>query len=236
MLIDMHAHSRGISTCCKADAPRAVADAKGVGIDGLILCNHYHKPYLQKTGETPAQFAARYLAEYAYARECGKQADVKVFFGIEVTMERHDRVHMLVYGVEEDFVTRYPEMYEFTQRELYELVHANGGILVQAHPMRGGKNVLLDPNLMDGIEVNSHPKYDSTHVAELSAIAREHGILLTSGGDYHADTHRARCGVYLPDDPADTRAIIAHLQGVPSYTVCCQEPAERESRDVVFAK
>ena len=236
MLIDMHAHSKGISTCCRADAPRAIADAKAVGIDGLILCNHYHKPYLKKTGETPTQFAARYLLEYAYAQKCGEAAGFKIFFGIEVTMERHDRAHMLVYGVETDFVLRHPGMFDYTQAKLYDAVHAAGGVLVQAHPMRCGKNVLLDLGLMDGVELNSHALYDGPCANALSAIAKEHGILLTSGGDYHADTHRPRCGVYLPDDLADTRAIIAYLQGAPSYTLCLQEPTERESYDMVFER
>ena len=234
MLVDMHAHSSGISTCCKADAPRALAEAKAQGIDALILCNHYHKPYLKKTNETPEQFAKRYLAEYAYACDCAKAVGAKMFFGIEVTMEKHDRVHMLIYGAQEDLVLRHPTLFDYTQKELYRVVHENGGVLVQAHPMRHGKNVLLDSRFLDGVEVNSHALYDFTYCEEMATFAHENGLLLTSGGDYHADTHRPRCGVYLLDDLADTRAIIRYLQESSAYTVCYQEPFERQSREMIF--
>ena len=129
---------------------------------------------------------------------------------------------------------RYSTLFDYTQEELYRIVHGNGGVLVQAHPMRCGKNVLLDPRFLDGVEVNSHALYDFTHCEEMAAFAHENGLLLTSGGDYHADTHRPRCGVYLPDDLADTRAIIRYLQESPAYTVCYQEPFERQSREMIF--
>lgn len=236
MLVDMHAHSSGISTCCKADVPRVLADAKEQGIDALVLCNHYDKAYPINANEAPERFAERYLAEYAYAKDYGEQVGVKVFFGIEATMERHDRVHMLIYGVDEDFVLRHSTLYDDTQGDLYRIVHESGGVLVQAHPMRRGRNVLLDLDLLDGVEINSHPKYDCTHVTELAAIARKRGILLNSGGDYHADTHRPRCGVCLPDDTADTRAAIAYLQQARTYTLCYQEPFEAISCDMTFEK
>ena len=234
MLIDLHAHSSGISTCCRIALPEMLQVATAAGLDGVALTNHYQKSYLK--GETPAEFAARYLAEYREAQRLGAAMDCKVFFGIEVTMEPHDRVHMLIYGVEEDFVTRYPTLYDYTQPELYRLAHENGGFLVQAHPMRNGKSVLLDTAYLDGVEVNSHPKYDSTHFDELAAIARRDGLILTSGGDFHNDTHRPHCGVYLPDHLTDTRAILTHLQSAKEIRLCAQEPQETQSHNLIFRR
>lgn len=231
MLVDMHAHSSGISTCCKIPAPEVIAAAAEAGIDALILTNHYNKPYV-KDGDYEG-FARRYVEEYFYARDCGSKAGMTVHFGVEVQMEPHDRVHMLVYGVDTDFVLNHPTLFDYTQQELYRLVKAHGGAMVQAHPMRRGKNVLLDPKYLDGVEINSHPLYDGSHLEELSAFATDHGLILTSGGDYHADTHRPCCGAVLPDDIA-SKEIGAYLCAADSIELRYQEVDERVCRTTVF--
>lgn len=234
MLIDLHAHSSGISTCCRIPAPDVVTAAKAVGLDGIVLCNHYHKPYI--TDGDYAAFARRYLDEYHYARACGEDAGIRVFFGIEVTMERHDRAHLLVYGVEERFVTDNPALFDLTQAELYALVRACGGILVQAHPFRRGKDMLLDLAYLDGVEANSHPLYDSTHTERLTAIAQSRGLILTSGGDYHADTNRPHCGAVLPDTIATSIELGAYLRTTETLDLYVQEPQDRESRRIIYQR
>jgi hypothetical protein len=235
MLIDMHAHSAGISTCCKASLTDVIHHAREKDMDGVVLTNHYQKNYLRE-GESPTDFAHRYLAEYACAVALGKETGFSFFFGIEVTMELYKQVHMLVYGVDEDFVLQHPTMYDYTQAKLYAAVQAAGGTLIQAHPMRHGRNVLLDTALLDGIEISSHLLYDGTHYEELAAIARVNGLLLTSGGDFHKDTPRPGCGIYLPDELQSTREIMAYLHTADRITLRMQECAERPARDEVFCK
>lgn len=234
MLIDMHAHTSGISTCCRVPAPEIVRAAAGAGIDGIILTNHYHKPYVTD-GDFDA-FARRYADEYLYTKSCGDNSGCRVFFGVEVSMEKYNRAHMLIYGIKTDFVLEYPMLFDYSQEELYRLVKAHGGAMVQAHPMRGGKNVLLDPEYLDGVEINSHPLYDCTHLSELTDFAHAHGLILTSGGDYHADTHRPRCGAFLPDSIAVSEQIGAYLCAAESIELCCQEPGEHVSRTTVYRR
>ena len=61
------------------------------------------------------------------------------------------------------------------------------------------------------MELSCHPLYDGTHKEELYAFAREHGLIVTCGGDYHADTYRPICGTYLPDSITDSRALGRYL-------------------------
>lgn len=233
MLIDMHAHSSGISTCCRIPAPEVIQAAAGAGIGGIILTNHYNKPYIQD-GNYDA-FAHKYVEEYFYAKKCGDAKGFPVLFGVEVQMELHDRVHMLLYGISTDFVLKYPLLFDYTQEELYHLVKAEGGAMVQAHPIRRGKNVLLDPKYLDGVEINSHPLYDGSHLEELTAFAHEHGLILTSGGDYHADTHRPCCGAVLPDG-IQSLEVGKYLCATDSVEFCYQEPHERQCRHTVFSR
>ena len=237
-LIDCHSHTHGISRCCKAYAPEVIAAAKEKGIDGLVLTNHYHKPYITRDGKfaNARELASAYLDEYYYAQYCAKQEGLELFFGIEVTMERHDMAHLLVYGVDESFVTDNEEMFEYTQKELYELVHKAGGALVQAHPLRKGKNALLDLGYLDGLELSSHIRYDGSHFEELSAIAHEHGLILTSGGDYHKDTDRSFCGMYLPCSIKDTKDFARYLLTTDTVDLLVQEAAGEESHRELFTR
>ena len=231
MLIDLHAHSSGISKCCRIPIEQVIEEARAVGIDGLVLTNHYQKNYVAD-GDYAA-FAARYIAEYEYAAGLVAGRAFRIFFGIEVTMERHVGVHMLIYGVEPSFLLSHPTLFDYTQQELYRLVHEAGGIMVQAHPMRR-QDRLLDTDYLDGIEISCHPLYEGTHIAELRPIAERTGLILTAGGDFHADTHRARCGVYLDDSFANAKQIADYLATAAEIRLCVQEVDARESYDVVF--
>ena len=234
MLIDLHAHTKGISHCCRIYAPEVLAAAKERGMDGICLCNHYQSRYV--TDGNAADFARRYVEEFHATRMLGEEMDMRVLFGIEVTMEQHQKEHLLVYGVGEEFPLLNPALYDLTQKELYRLVHANGGVLVQAHPLRKGKNVLMDPEYLDGVEVNCHPKYDRTYHETLSELARERGWILTCGGDYHADTHRVKCGMYLPETVTDGVALGTYLKNSTTLRLCVQEVGEMTAFEKTYTR
>ncbi len=225
MLIDMHTHSSGVSHCAKKDAAGMIDDSKAVGLDGFVLCNHYTKKYVEAMGIP--EFNQRYTNEYRETKKLGDLCGFRVFFGIEVTMEFCQDVHMLIYGVDDEFHKRHLRLYDMTQKELYSLVKSEGGILVQAHPMRGGNNVLLDTEYLDGVELNNHIKYDGPHTDYFCTLAHKHGIFVTSGGDYHADTRRTYCGVYMPDDITDCFGVKDFLLSAKSYDLQLEDEPSR---------
>lgn len=234
MLIDLHAHTSGISTCCRVPAPDIVRAAAAVGTDGIVLTNHYQRAYVADSD--CAAFAKRYTDEYRYAVECGAEVGIKVFYGMELTMERHSGAHILVYGVSPDFTVTYPDLFAWTLEDTYRLVHENGGMLVQAHPFRNGRDLLQELSFLDGVEANSHPLYDATHVERLTEIAHSAGLILTSGGDYHADTHRPHCGAYLPDTITNESELCNYLLTTDRIDLLVQEPRETESRRVTYTR
>ena len=221
MLIDMHAHSSGISPCCRIPYSQTLQQALQYGMDGVVLTNHYQKSYTRETGLDA--FVEKYIAEYEAARKYGGEIGCRVFFGVEVTMERYPNVHMLLYGVGPEFLRANPGLFDCTQRELYELVKANGGLLIQAHPFRNGATV-LDTALLDGVEINCHPLYGKSYSAELLQIARREGLMVTCGGDYHADTYRPKCGMVLPERVEDHRDLRDYLLSDADRQLCIQEP------------
>ena len=229
MLIDLHAHSSGISRCCQIPAEEVLKTAKEYGIDGIVLTNHYQKSYLQN--DDADAFAKAYVEEFHYTEKIAEELGLKVFFGVEVTSELYKNVHMLVYGVSEKFVLENPRVFELDQEELYKLVKIYGGVLVQAHPFRNGCTV-LDTAYLDGVEINCHPLYGNSYQKDLMEIAAENKLLLTCGGDYHADTYRAHCGMYLPDNICNNTELRDFLLETKEVKLCIHEPDEETSVDV----
>ena len=221
MLIDLHAHSSGISPCCQIPYQEALQEALNRGMDGVVLTNHYQKSYI---GDVPVQdYVERYITEFLDAEQYGKEIGCKVYFGIEVTTELYPRVHMLIYGVEPDFLRKNPRVFDCTQKELYELVKADNGVLVQAHPFRNGTTV-LDTAYMDGVEINCHPGYGKSYSEDLLRIAKENHLIVTCGGDYHADNYHPKCGMFMPEGIEGHQDLRDYLLSGEEKKLCIQEP------------
>lgn len=233
MLIDMHAHSSAVSRCCRIDIYGVLEQAKKHGMDGVTLTNHYAKK--DKGMSTPLEQAERYVREIENAARCAELLGMRIFYGIEVTSEPLNKAHMLVYGVPKEFILEHPTIYDYTQKELYDAIHAAGGILVHAHPYRGD-GVLSDVTLLDGVEINCHPLYDTTHSEEMIRIARQNGLLVTCGGDFHNDTKRVKCGMYLPDEISDSIALKDYLLTADTLKLCITEIGDSEAKTVYFNK
>lgn len=231
MLIDMHAHSSGISHCCRIAVPEVLRQAKAIGLDGIVLTNHYQKSYI---GDSDIQdFVQRYVDEYRYAKECGQKTGCRVFFGVEVTAEFSPNIHLLIYGVDETFLKKHPLVFDYSLEELYAVVKAENATLIQAHPFRNGAHI-LDTDYLDGIEINCHPLYKRSYSDELIEAAEHTGIILTCGGDFHADTYRPHCGMYLPDGIQDSYDIGAYLRSTDRVELLIHEPDTPTAVDVEF--
>ena len=125
MLIDLHAHSKAISKCSRIKGIDNIELAKSIGLDGFILTNHYDRNYVENNDYM--DLAKRYIQEYYDLKEYGDKHNFKVYFGIEVTLNKHNDAHILVYGVEPSFLLDNPKLYDLTQKELYDLVKENKG-------------------------------------------------------------------------------------------------------------
>ena len=233
LLIDLHAHSSGISKCCRIDAEEVVREAVRIGLDGIVLTNHYQSKSVGEDGVIA--FIDRYVEEFRRARRIGEGYGCRVLFGVEISAERYQLVHLLAYGVGEDFLYDYPEIFDFELPEIYRAVKSAGGVLIQAHPHRRGDR-LVDTRYLDGIEVSCHPLYEGTHLEKMLEIAGEEGMILTCGGDYHADTHRPKCGMYLPPSVDSGEALGAYLMNAESVRIAVQEVDERTPHDVVHKR
>lgn len=225
MLIDFHAHSSGISRCCRIPYNEVLKQTLDNGMDGIVLTNHYQKSYVQN--DCAVDFAEKYINEFYAAKQYGNDIGCKVFFGVEVTPELYPNVHMLIYGLEPEFLIENPSLFDLTQEELYALVNSNGGLLIQAHPFRNGTSV-MNTDFLDGVEINCHPLYGKSYSNELLEIAKNNNLIVTCGGDFHADTYRPKCGMFLPNDIKDNKKLYSYLISKEEKELFIQEPNSDE--------
>ena len=203
MLIDLHAHTSGVSSCCSVDFEEVINTAKLIGLDGLVITNHYIHCYIENPDYkygfiTPKDFADFFIDEYEKTKAYADSIGFKTYFGIELTPDYDTRVHLLIYGVDTNFVRENYDLYKYSLKDLYALVKKYGGTLIQAHPFRNGATV-QDVKYLDGLEINCHPKYQNSYADTLPSIALENKLSLICGADFHNDTYRPICGTYFPD-------------------------------------
>lgn len=233
MLIDLHAHTSGISKCCRQPASKILEAAREAGIDGIVLTNHYQKNYI--INDDVSDLVERYMEEIRFTQKLGEQMEIKVFWGIEVTMELYPSVHMLVYGVDTDFLEKHPLIFDYTHEMLYKAVKDGGGALIQAHPFRNGTTV-MNTNFLDGIEVNCHPLYKNSFSEEIFKIAHENGLSVTCGGDFHADTYRPICGTHFPCNISNGFEIGKYLIDSNKFDLRIHEPNSNTYKDVTYVR
>jgi len=231
MLVDLHAHTSGISKCCRYPSSKILESAYEAGIDGIVLTNHYQKNYI--TNEKTNSFVDKYIEEFYSTQTLGEQLGIKVFFGIEVTMELYPNVHMLIYGVDTKFLKSHSLIFDYIHEELYAAVKDYNGVLIQAHPFRNGATV-LNTDFLDGIEINCHPLYNNSYSQEIFNIANKNGLAVTCGGDFHADTYRPKCGMYLPDNIADSCELGEYIKNAKEVTLCIHEPNSKSYKQIDY--
>ena len=222
MLIDMHAHSKGISACCSKTYRENIDIAKNNGIDAIVLTNHYTKSYIAKY-KSVEDLVEQYYVEYENAKAYGKSIGVKVYYGVEITLEIDKEVHLLAYGVGNEFLQQHPYVFDYPLDKIYETVHSFGGILVQAHPFRRVDR-LVNTDYIDGIEISCHPKYYTTSSQKVKEVASEKNLVITCGADYHGDvSYRPICGLIVDNPPKDIKEIVQLLTSNKPKTLLVHE-------------
>ena len=185
---ELHAHTFPVSSCSFVTAAETVRRYRDVGCDSLVIVNHLSPPKWIP-GNT-AELAELYLSDYEAAKKAAGN-DINVILGVEIRFPENANDY-LVYGVSpediEYFVTLVPHGIE----NFYKKAKTPRNVILQAHPFR--KEMVRAPlDCIDGIEIfNMHPKHNSA-VALAARYAKEHGLLVCGGSDFHYENDEALC-------------------------------------------
>ena len=206
---DPHVHTSETSGCGKLTAVEMLNLYNEAGYNGIVITDHYHERFFSNFSHLPwSEQIDTYLQGYYSALEHSGKLGITVLLGLELrlTCSPND---FLLYGVDIDFLIKFPHLYNFTYEQLRDVTKAHGILIFQAHPFRPGMAV-LEPQFIDGIEVfNGNPRHEANNDMALK-YAKTHGLLEISGSDSHQITDIGLGGLAL-DKPISSLHELIHV-------------------------
>ncbi len=200
MLIDLHVHTRHYSGCSSIEARGLIDRVLHVGLDGVVLTEHG----ILWRGEKLAP-----LVDLAGER------GLLLLAGQEVTCFHRGRRQgdFLVFGLD------YSLGSNLAAKEMIERVHAEGGVVVAAHPYKpsrlgvsyyGAGDEIYELQL-DALELY-HPEHDEEARRKVKVAAGILGIPMTGGSDAHELYHVGVCCTRFKKGVASMEELVQALR------------------------
>lgn len=229
---ELHAHTSDVSRCAKL-SPENVAELYiEAGYSTIVLTNHYVEYGFDGLGSWE-KCIDNYLNAVYRMREFSK-GQLNVLSGAEVR-NYYSSNDFLLYGADEEFLKQNRYLHRLPIKELSKLARENGVLLVHAHPFRNGMTI-VDPALLDGIEVFNGTPHTHSRNNVANAWAKQFGLLRTSGSDFHGGRYIISGGI-LTDAPIKTQEELKSTLINGNYSLICTGPsAERDGMTTEPAK
>ncbi|MHB8963646.1 MAG: PHP domain-containing protein [Saccharofermentanales bacterium] len=210
LLTETHLHTKEVSGCATVSAVEIPKLYKDAGFGALIVTDHFNRWTLENLTEDADEQTTLWLEGYHIVKRVGEAIGMKVFLGMELTLAETPGDY-LIYGIEEEFLDKYPRLYEHDFHEIHEIAIREGLLIYQAHPFRGEP----DPSViryLDGVEVcNGNPRHNSRN-GKAMEFAERNLLLKIAGSDFHQYEDLGRGGIYLPDSIEDSRQLVAYFR------------------------
>lgn len=196
--IELHAHSSESSRCGSVKAAEVVKRYYEAGYKALVITDHYYARFFDKISNLSwDKQLKKYLSGYKAAQKAAQTLDFNVFLGIEIKFN-NDPNEYLVYGLNEDFLKKHPNLHHLSLEEFRTLtVDQKQKILIfQAHPFRPGMAPAAD-QLLDGLEVYNGNQRHNSHNEQAFIYAKEHNLKMISASDFHEYEDLAKGGIII---------------------------------------
>ncbi len=212
--LELHAHSSPASTCSEIPPELLVENYSDLGYNAVVLTNHFTAEHiLQGNFEV---LVDEYLEDYLHAKKRGDELGLNVILGAEIRFLENCNDY-LVYGINRDELLRICEFFAYGEiKDFYTGFKNDKNVIIQAHPLRNGIE-LVEQEYLDGIEAfNMHPNHNS-RVGVAAGIARERGQLLLAGTDYHHPGHEGIAAMKSRVLPSDSYELAQLLKSRDYY-------------------
>ena len=209
---ETHLHTSEVSKCGQISGAEMVKLYCDAGYSTVFVSDHFKKDYLQDVdGLSWTEVVRRYFLGYESAKRAGDELGIVVLPALEIQLTCSVN-HYLLYGADKAFYVNEPNIFDMTPEELYAYAKRNGVTVVQAHPFRDGK-CTPTPEFVDAIEViNANPRHNNFDEMTI-AMAKEHGLPMTSGSDAHRLEDVALGGVVTEEKITSTDDYVTALLG-----------------------
>lgn len=194
MKIELHAHSKEISSCGKLAAEEIVELYAAAGYDAVVLTNHFNTETADRLeAEKKKRFDEIYFAAYEKAYAYGKSRGLLVLNGFEIRFNGSSNDYLL-YGMDRETAGEYRKLFQMSAEEFGSYAREKGILFYQAHPFRKGMKI-VDPGCLFGMEVkNKHPRHDSRNDIAL-LWAEKFSLHKIGGSDCHQKQDAAGSGI-----------------------------------------
>ena len=133
-LYDTHVHTSEGSACGQNTGAEMAGAYQKAGYAGIVVTDHFFYGNTAADRSLPwKDWVEQFCNGYEHAKEEGDKIGLQVFFGWE---SGYQGTEFLIYGLSKEWLLEHPEIKDADVKEQYELVHAGGGIVSQAHPFR----------------------------------------------------------------------------------------------------
>lgn len=197
---DAHVHTAEASACAHSPGAEMAEAYKNAGYSGIVITDHFFNGNTSISPELPwKERVEAFCKGYENARRRGDEIGLRVLFGWEYAYENSD---FLTYGLDKDWLLRYPEVLDLPVWQYAKLVHSSGGFIVHAHPFRYWayvRQITLIPDIIDAVEaVNMNNSSEEN--ARAAWYAESYGLPVTAGSDAH-NAEKLTCGgVIVPNE------------------------------------
>ena len=216
--IDTHVHTAEVSSCGKVKSEEVIRLYIENKYDTIIITDHYFFEYFDNlSGLTWEEKTDNYLSGYRAAKKEGDKRGLNVLLGIELRFDNCANDY-LVYGMDEDFLYKNPELYKMRSTDFYAFSRAMGLAVFQAHPFRD-RMVVEDNANIDGIEViNGNPRHNSSNRTAYKHAVKNN-LKMLSGSDFHQGQDIARGGILSSIQPASSIEFADYILREKSLTL-----------------
>lgn len=213
MYTELHFHTKETSFCGTISALDSVAEYKAQGYDAIVVTDHFARNYFADyySGALSWKEATdNWLLGYRTAKEAGEKQGIKVFLGCELSFDHYVDNDYLVYGLTEDLLYNYPELWKLSEKQFKAFAEEHGLFFAQAHPFRGWCK-LCPAEHLHGIEVfNAHPRHDSSNHKAIEVWFNT-DLIPICGTDYHDAGAACGCGIRFKKEASCAKDIAAML-------------------------
>lgn len=182
---ETHLHTYEGSLCGVTPGSMYPQYYKDLGYDGIFITDHFFNGNTRiPKYDSWEQRVNEFCLGYEHAKEAGDAIGFPVYFGWEANFEGDE---FLIYGLDKEWLLNHPDILSYSRSMQYDIIHNDGGLVVQAHPFRERgylDSIHLNPENCDAMEgYNSFNEDRHNHNAEI--YCTKHNIFMTSGSDLH---------------------------------------------------
>lgn len=197
---EMHCHSWPVSRCAGQKHEELIEQYIEFGYTTVVLTEHLNEyTFAGMDDKSLVEKMEYYLSSYRNLKKLAGDR-LNILLGAETHFSSTGDSDFLIYGADEEFFLKNPDIYLHDHWRNGSHIRNNGLLLFQAHPFR--YNMQLCPvECLAGIEVyNGHPGQNSHNRMAEHWVEEYPHLLTVSGTDHHDSDQYPDAGI-LTDEP-----------------------------------